>query len=75
MVGLFQEVSDLVGTLHNDCVKFIRGNLFKVTRSQGWKSLKITTQKDIKEGKFLCFSLQVYLRCKLYFPFASTSSC
>ncbi|XP_068722832.1 BTB/POZ domain-containing protein 8-like [Montipora capricornis] len=45
-----EEVSDLVGTLHNDCVKFIRGNLFKVTRSQGWKSLKITTQKDIKEG-------------------------
>ena len=47
---LLQEVDDLVVSLHNDCVKFIRGNLFKVTRSEGWKRLKLATQREIKEG-------------------------
>ena len=47
----FQEVNDLVSSLHHECVKFMKSNLFKVTRSQGWKNLKITTQREVKEGE------------------------
>lgn len=36
--------------LHKDCVKVIRCNLFKVTRSEGWKKLKLSTQREVKEG-------------------------
>lgn len=50
MINLSQEVVDLVVNLHNDCVKFARSNLFKVTRSEGWKRLKHVTQREIKEG-------------------------
>lgn len=28
----------------------MKSNLFKVTRSHGWKNLKITTQREVKEG-------------------------
>lgn len=45
-----EEVADLVINLHNDCVKFIKSNLFKVTRSEGWKKLKLTTKREVKEG-------------------------
>lgn len=45
-----KEVNDLVTSLHHECVKFMKSNLFKVTRSQGWKNLKITTQREVKEG-------------------------
>lgn len=45
-----KEVNDLVSSLHHECVKFMKSNLFKVTRSQGWKNLKITTQREVKEG-------------------------
>ena len=47
--------------LHNDCVKFARSNLFKVTRSDGWKRLKYATQREIKEGNFKTCLSGIYI--------------
>ncbi|XP_015777832.1 PREDICTED: uncharacterized protein KIAA1107-like [Acropora digitifera] len=58
-----KEVNDLVTSLHHECVKFMKSNLFKVTRSQGWKNLKITTQREVKEEPKSRCPLILFLVC------------
>lgn len=67
---MFQEVNDLVSSLHLECVKFMKCNLFKVTRSQGWNNLKITTQREVKEGEARD-GFYTSFRCQLHYVFCT----